>query len=248
MSSFLRNNITFRRYTAERYVAFYKAKSFMLGEILDTDRHEFTQQAKETLLQYFSAATDWLTQLERDFIRRGTGIVSREDAEKCIESFADVERSMHDLMRSNPDVFTKEFVDPWTDMRERLIPYVSHAFQLQLRPDMFESFRLVAEFVIGYMNYTLFNLHELDYLVVKRPKPFLYVDKIDVTIMEVASVHTPRIRSDVYREHGLLDPYEGIQMRVKVHVDDRWADMSDARRNSFRQIRQELCHCDLTFY
>lgn len=247
MSSFLRNNITFRRFTAERYAAFYKAKAFMLGEILDTDRHEFTPQARETLLQYFSVATDWLSSVEKDFIRRGAGIVSKEDAEACIDSFASMERSLHALLQDNPDVFSAEFVGPWVDMRERLIPYVSHAFQLQLRPDMCESFRLIAEFVIGYMNYTMFNLHELDYLVVKRPKPFMYVDKIDVTIMEVAKVHAPRIRTDVYREHGLLESYEGIRMRVKVYVDDRWAEKTEARRNSFRQIRQELSHCDINF-
>ena len=58
MKGFLKNNIEFRRYTAERYADFYKAKAFMLSEILETNRHQFTAQARETLLQYFSSATD----------------------------------------------------------------------------------------------------------------------------------------------------------------------------------------------
>lgn len=247
MSSFLRNNIAFRRYTAERYASFYKAKSFMLGQVLDSDRHEFTPQAREALLQYFSVATDWLMEIERDFIRRGSGISNRELTEQYIDSFAEMERSLHRLMADNPDVFSPEFVVPWTDMRERLIPYASHAFQLQLRPDMQESFRLIAEFIIGYMNYTLFNLHELDYLVVKRPRPFIYVDKIDVTIMEITQVHAPKLRLDVYAEHGLMQPYGDQKQRAKIYVDDRWAEKTDRRKSSFRQLRQELDHCDISF-
>lgn len=247
MRPFLRNNIAFRRFTAERYAAFYKAKAFMLGQVLDSDRHEFTSQARETLLQYYSIATDWLEEIERDFIRRGRGITTKEETEAYIDRFADMERSMHSLLRENPEVFSAEFSDTWIDMRERLIPYISNVFQQQLSPSMEESFRRIAEFTIGYMNYTMFHLHEIDYIVVKRKEPFIYVDKMDVSIMEASQVHAPKLRTDVYREHGLLKDYSN-PLRAKLYVDERWTEHSEKRRLSLKSVRDglsgfKICFC-----
>ncbi len=248
MSSFLRNNIAFRRFTADRYAGFYKAKSFMLGQVLDSDKHEFTPQARETLLQYYSVATDWLMDIERDFIRKGRGISTKEETEEYIDNFANMERSLHTLMLDNPDVFTAEFSETWIDMRERLIPYASNLFQLQLVPNMCDSFRLITEFLIGYMNYTMFHLHEIDYIVVKRKRPFIYVDKMDVSIMEVSQVHCPKLRTDVYREHGLLQAYDDQPIRAKIYVDERWTNKTDKRRLSLKSVRDglsgfQICFC-----
>ena len=205
MKRFLKNNIEFRRYTAERYEDFYKAKAFMLSEILETNRHQFTAQARETLLQYFASATDWLQEVEKRFICSGIGATpTDENGKQIIESFIGMETYVHELMRDNPDDFDVRFSNAWIEMRQKCLPGVVNAFSLRLSLDKEETFRLITDYVIGYMQHTMFNLHEIDYLIVERERPFVYVDKIDLTAMEIDQVSYPVTRWETYRGHGLL--------------------------------------------
>lgn len=248
MTGYLRNNIGFRRFTAERYAEFYKAKAFMLSQLLDGDRHDFTPQARETLLQYFASATDWLMLVERSFIRSGHGVTDRESSEHIIESFAQMERLVHKIMLENPNDFSAEFSSVWIDMRERLLPDVSRVLNKLFRSDMSESFRLIADFVIGYMNYTLFNLHEVDYLIVKRDRPFIYTDKIDLNIMELTETCSPVVRFDAYKQHGLLTPYPDVKIRVKQTLDEKYISLTAERNVAYQSLRSCLDSFDIQFY
>ncbi|AQT28572.1 hypothetical protein YOLOSWAG_89 [Erwinia phage vB_EamM_Yoloswag] len=249
MKGYLKNNIGFRRFTAERYAEFYKAKAFMLGEILDSNRHEFTAQARETLLQYVSSATDWLMHVERLYIRAGHGISSRADTETMIESFVQMERLVHNIMLNNPEDFSSEFTSVWIDMREKIMPYVCKLLNHQFKEDMSESFALIVDFTIGYMNYTLFNLHEVDYLIVRRPEPFVYADKIDLALMEVSETSIPLLRASVYTSHKLLEPYgEDIQLRVKHSIDEKFINGTEGRRIAYSSLRASLAECDIRYF
>lgn len=249
MSSFLKNNIGFRRYTAERYADFYKAKSFMLAEILETNRHEFTAQARETLLQYFASATDWLMSVERSFIRSGTGADPTDDSGKeIIEGFKQMEIFVHNLMRDNPEDFDSVFSEAWIDMRTACLQGIVNSFSLRLSSNMEESFRLITDFVIGYMSYTMFNLHEIDYLILQRERPFLYVDKIDLTVMEIDQVSNPMLRWKTYSEHKLLDYCPHTNMRAKYMLDDKYISAYEIRNSAYQKLRTDLEECDSNFF
>lgn len=247
MMGYLRNNIAFRRFTAERYSDFYRAKAFMLGEVLDSNRHEFTAGARETLLQYLSASESWLRDIERRFISTGRGIVDDNDAADILNSFADTEKDVLGIMAHHPEDFPALFCESWYEMRTELQPYVGQILTQQFRPDMFESFRLVAEFIIGYMNFTLFNLHEIDYILCKRERPFIYADKIDLSIMEHVQVSSPVLRLEVYQRHGLLDGYD-VPMRVKYNIDDKYINQTEVRIAACQKLRCSLGECESTYF
>ncbi len=247
MIGYLRNNIGFRRFTAERYSDFYKAKAFMLGEVLDSDRHEFSAGARETLLQYLSAFESWLRDTERRFISTGRGVASDADSAVILGSFADTEKDVLGLMAHHPEDFPALFCECWYDMRIELQPYVEQILTQQFKADMLESFRLIAEFVIGYMNFTLFNLHEIDYLMQRREQPFLYADKIDLSIMERSLVSSPVLRSTAYARHGLLDGYTS-PLRVKYHIDDKYINLTEARIEAYQKLRQSLDGCESLYF
>lgn len=247
MTGYLRNNIAFRRFTAERYSDFYKAKAFMLGEVLDSNRHEFTAGARETLLQYLSASESWLRDIERRFISTGHGISTDEDTAELLSSFADMETGVLGIMAHHPEDFPALFCESWYDMRSELQPLISQILTQQLRPDMFESFKLIGEFIIGYMNFTLFNLHEIDYILCKRERPFIYADKIDLNIMERAQVSSPVLRAEAYRRHGLLDDY-AAPLRVKYHIDDKYINLVEERVAAYQKLRCSLEDCDSQYF
>lgn len=249
MKGYLKNNIGFRRFTAERFADVYKAKAFMLSEILESNKHEFTAQARETLLQYLSSATDWLMLVERMYIRAGHGISSKKDTEQMIESFAQMERNVHDILLNNPEDFSAEFSSTWIDMREQVMPYASRLLNHQFSEDMFESFTRIVDFTIGYMNFTLFNLHEVDYLIVRRSEPFIYADKIDLAMMEVCEKSIPLLRLSVYTQHRLLEPYgEDIQPRAKIIIDDKFINGTEGRTRAYQELRGSLGNCDIRYF
>lgn len=247
MMGYLRNNIGFRRFTAERYCDFYKAKAFMLGEVLDSNRHEFTAAARETLLQYLSASESWLREIERRFISTGCGVETDIDAADILSSFADTENGVLGLMAHHPEDFPALFCESWYEMRMDIRPHVDQILTQQFRQDMSESFRLIAEFIIGYMNFTLFNLHEIDYIMCKRERPFIYADKIDLNIMEHCQVSSPVLRLEVYQRHGLLDGYD-VPVRVKYNIDDKYINLTEARVAAYQKLRCSLDDCDSLYF
>lgn len=247
MIGYLRNNIAFRRFTAERYSDFYKAKAFMLGEVVDSTRHNFTAGARETLLQYLSASESWLRDIERQFISTGHGVESPEDAMNLLASFADMEQNVLAIMAAHPEDFPELFCESWSDMRNEVHPLIGQILTQQLRSDMSESFRLIAEFIIGYMNFTLFNLHEIDYILCEREKPFIYADKIDLSIMEQAGACSSLLRAECYKRHGLLEGYEN-PFRVKFHIDDKYINLTEERAAAYQQLRCSLAGCDSQFF
>jgi len=249
MKGFLKNNIEFRRYTAERYADFYKAKAFMLSEILETNRHQFTAQARETLLQYFASATDWLQEVERLFIRSGTGAApTDENGKLIIETFIGMETFVHELMLENPDDFDASFTNAWIEMRTQSLAGIVNAFSLRLSPNKEEAFRLITDFTIGYMGHTMFNLHEMDYLIVKRERPFVYVDKLDLTVMEIDQATNPVTRWTVYSKHGLLAYCPNVKMRAKYMLDDKYVCSYDLRKSAYEKLRCSLDQCDSNFF
>lgn len=247
MIGYLRNNIAFRRFTAERYSDFYKAKAFLLDQALESDRHEFSAGARETLLQYLSASESWLREIECQFISTGRGIETPEDTANLLSSFADMEKGVMGLMAAHPEDFPAVLCEAWYDMRTELQPHIEPILSHNLSADMADSFRLIAEFIIGYMNFTLFNLHEIDYLLCKRERPFIYADKIDLSIMERAHVSAPLLRADAYRRHDLLEGYDA-PLRVKYDIDDKFINVIEQRIAAYQELRCSLGECDGQFF
>lgn len=249
MKGYLKNNIGFRRFTAERFADMYKAKAFMLGEILDSNRHEFTGQAREALLQYLSAATDWLMVAEKIYIRAGTGLTGEVDTKPIIDAFEQMERGVLEILLDNPEDFSPEFSSAWVDMREQILPFDSQLLSQQFTPDMFESFQRIVDFTIGYMNSTLFSLHEVDYLIVRRPAPFVYADRMDLAVLETTTKNLPLLRLNVYRTHRLLEPYgDTLKVRAKFDINDRFINNTESRARSYQELRASLSDLDIRYF
>ncbi len=247
MMGYLRNNIAFRRFTAERYSDFYRAKAFMLGEILDSNRHEFTAGARETLLQYLSASESWLRDIERQFISTGCGIETQQATAELLTSFADMERGVLGLMAQHPEDFSEKLCITWSDMRREMQPLIGQYLESQLRSDMSETFGRIAEFIIGYMNFTLFNLHEIDYILCGRERPFVYADKIDLNLMELTGVSTPMLRAEAYVRNDLLVAYTK-PLRVKMSIEDKYVNLEESRVQAYSRLKDTLADCDPQFF
>ena len=93
----------------------------------------------------------------------------------------------------------------------------------------------------------MFNLHVIDYLILKRERPFLYVDKIDLTVMEIDQVSNPMLRWRTYSEHKLLE-YSATNMRAKYMLDDKYISAYDIRKTAYQKLRTDLEECDSKFF
>lgn len=244
MTDYLKNNIVFRQSAAVQYAEFFKAKAFMLAEILETNKHEFTAHARETLLQYFAQGTTWLMQMERMFIRLGRGMAKKERAD-VVATFASMERNVHRLMKKHAQDFDPKFAELWIEIRESNLPYISSVLDKRGDSDMLEAFENLCDFLIGYMNHTLFTLHELDTLLKNADcEPFVYVDRIDLNIAQDSGFCSALARLDVYDRAGLL---ENKKVCVKHHLDNRYANLTQERSDAHRQLLHSLSEYEIQY-
>lgn len=244
MTDYLKNNIVFRQSAAVQYAEFYKAKAFMLGEILETDKHKFTACARETLLQYFAQGTTWLMQMERMFIRLGRGLGKKERAD-VVATFASMERSVHTLIKGHPQDFDPKFAKIWIEVRENNLPYISSVLDKRGDSDMFEAFENLCDFLIGYLNHTLFSLHELDTLLKNSEcAPFVYVDRIDLNVAQDSGFYSTLTRLDVYRQSGLL---ANKKVLIKHHVDNRYVNLTTERSEAHQLLLRSLSDYEIQY-
>lgn len=244
MPDYLKNNIVFRQSAAVQYAEFYKAKAFMLGEILETDKHKFTACARETLLQYFAKGTTWLMQMERMFIRLGRGLEKKERAD-VVATFAAMERSVHHLIKGHPQDFDSRFAQIWIEARENNLPYISSVLDKRGDSDMFSAFENLCDFLIGYMNYTLFSLHELDTLLRNAEcAPFVYVDRVDLNVAQDSGFYSTLARLEVYKKAGLI---QDKKVLIKHHVDNRYVNLTAERSEAHKLLLNSLSDFEIQY-
>ena len=238
MSRYLKNNIGFRRVSACQFMAFFNAKAFMLGEILDGPKSSiFSPTSREILLQYFSAAGSLLFDIERTLIQCHDGVVSPkavEDGEKLVLAFVS---RMHKIIDSNPADFDPAFAKVWLDIsRATMQPLLDNAKPL-LDGDIATAFAAVTNFTLTYLNYIMFVLHELTCLVAGE-KPILYLSQIDVMVQAGNSFCLPSARLAAYSKSGMLS--DNSELKVLREVDETYLRTDERKVMAFRTIIESI--------
>ena len=234
--TYLRNNIAFRRLTASQFAEFYTAKSFLLGEIIDCNKHEFTSTARELLLQYFSTLLTWLERVERDFIQHGDP--DEKQTDRCVDMFISAISRIHEIMDENPKDFNPKFAAIWHDLINQSRDMLVQVLRDNIVPDMSLSFVNLVDFAIGLLNHILFNLHEVDSLLKHSDSAFVYVDRVDVFVLATKGASLVNLRLNLYRDTGLLS--SGSDLHVKKHIDDRFLSQDSKRLISYQHIIDQL--------
>ena len=238
MSRYLKNNIGFRRVSACQFMAFFNAKAFMLGEILDGPKSSiFSPTSREILLQYFSAAGSLLFDIERTLIQCHDGVVSPkavEDGEKLVLVFVS---RMHEIIDSNPADFDPAFAKVWLDIsRATMQPLLDTAKPL-LDGDIATAFAAVTNFTLTYLNYIMFVLHELTCLVAGE-SPILYLSQIDVMVQAGNSFCLPSARLAAYSKSGMLS--DNAELKVLREVDETYLRTDERKVVAFRTIIESI--------
>lgn len=234
MVLYQRNNIEFRKNTALNYAEFYRAKGFLLNEILHTNKHIFSASAREILLQYFSVATDWLTDIESQFISLGRDMTDDEHS-YLVSTFHALDTRVQHIIKNNPQDFDSNFVKIWIDLRSNGAKHIDSVLTLLHGADMSTVFARLCDFTSGFMNHILFNLHEVDSRLSDIPdaQEFLYVDRLDLSIMQAANVCSPIERLNTYKDHNLVKSYGVI---IKHHIDVRYANLTRERSAMYKKL------------
>jgi hypothetical protein len=232
-----RNNIAFRRVSASHFVSFYQAKEFMLGEILDIDKHHFSPTAREILLQYYSVITDILMDVEQECIKRGTGMVDDALIESCHSILRNGLLEMRNRVTLHPSDFDARFTNIWTEVLDATLDHIGSELAKVIKVDIYTSFGRLVQYVIGYLNHILFVLHEIDYLINGGDSPFMYIDRWDLFMKMDADLCTNEVRLLTYIKAGLL----GDHIILKYELDDEWLG-KDPQRIVAYQYAVDLFH------
>lgn len=239
MEGYLKNNIGFRHFTASKYADFYRAKAFLLGEVLNSPKYEFSAQARETLLQYFSYSTVWLMECEKDYIRYDASKNLADITQSCATSFTTMVNTVMDVMSDNPQDFDSKFVSVWKELAESQQPNFNIMLISRSAEDREEAFAYMVDFLVGFMNHALYTLHELDSLLTSDQLPFVHVDRVDVTMMmQSGEFCSPCSRIETYVRHGLLET--NTLGEIKPQLDPSFVSSNSVRQASFRSIRSNL--------
>lgn len=240
-TTYLRNNIQFRRLTAGQFAAFFKTKEFLLGEIIDCNKHKFTPSARELLLQYFASLTYWLEETERLFIKRHE--VTDDVKSEVVKSFNSALNVIQEILYENPRDFDPAFSSLWSGLQDRTTTTLCEILSSYLVADIGLCFVNIMDFVTGLLNHILFNLHEVDSLVKAESQPFINVDRVDVLVLVQCATSLPNTRVALYKERGLISSNSNIV--VKRYVDDRFLGQDVKRELSYQHIldvlRADMC-------
>ena len=235
-STYLRNNIAFRRLTATQFAEFYKTKAFLLGAIIDFNKHDFTATAREILLQYFAVMTDWLEEIECELIRNGNP--DADAKERYCQMFVRSVDRIHEIMRDNPNDFEPRFVALWNDLSVQCRETLVRVLRSRIEPEMSACFVNIVDFVIGLLNHILFNLHEVDALLKNSGPAFVYVDRVDVFVLAETAISLVNLRLALYKDCGLLS--SGVDLEIKKNVDDRFLSQDSRRQMSYQHIIEQV--------
>lgn len=236
---FLKNNIGFRRDTAGHFAQFFQTKEWVLSEVIDSDKHAFNPTARELLLQYFSAIHFWLVDIERDFIKAPFSESERSD--HCAKSFLSYFEEFKEMVFANPDDFKPEYVKIWMELRDEMNPILASILGDRARhQDMSIAFGEIMAFCLGLMTHTLFNLHELDFLLnytqETEEKKFVYVDRFDVSLACSDAVSLLNMRLAKYCSYGLLG--RGDNLIMKKQFDDIYLMEDFGRDRAFKEMNE----------
>lgn len=232
-----RNNIAFRRVSASHFVTFYQAKQFMLGEILDNDKHSFSPTAREILLQYFSVTTDILMLVEQEFIKRSTGTVDSDVVDSCRNILRNGLLEMSNRVTLHPSDFDAKFAGIWTTILDATLDHIVSELVKVIAVDIYTSFGRLVQYVIGYLNHILYVLHEIDYLINDGSEPFMYLDLWDLLMQMNAGLCTNEVRLQAYLNANLI----GAHVVLKYELDDEWLG-KDPQRIVAYQYAVDLFH------
>ena len=246
MSHYLRNNIGFRRVSACQFMAFFNAKAFMLGEILDGPKSSlFSPTSREILLQYFSAAGGLLFDIERLLIECHDGIVSDHavaESEKFVLGFI---HRLHKIIEENPSDFDPAFAKVWLAISRTTMQPILDSAKPLLDGDIATAFAAITNFTLTYLNYVMFVLHELTCLVAQE-KPILYLSQLDVMVQSGNSFCLPSARLSAYANGGLLS--DQAELKVLREVDEAYLRTDERKLIAFRTIIESIAVYNVNVY
>ena len=242
-SKYLRNNIGFRRSSANQYANFYNSKAYLLGEILDGPKSNiFSTTAREILLQYFSAMELLLREIEMAFIACGDGVVQAVTITSCTDAAKEFSENLRQIIADNPDDFDPVFAEPWSTVVGESAAPIMDVASSYLDGDIETAFCLITNYSINYLNHVTFMLHELTCLMA-GDAPILYLSDIDVKIQERKSFSPASARLTVYRDFGLLA--DSAEIKVLCSFDDAKIRNSERSMLAYRSLLDSIANYSL---
>ena len=114
---FIKNNIKFRQVSSLAQSNFLRSKSFMLNEVLMSEKHIFSSTSKEILLQTYKVWTDLLIVAEDFFVSNSKTIC---DSEALDFLYFETKKRIEELRKhlvQNPEWFDQEFIKIWLELQ-----------------------------------------------------------------------------------------------------------------------------------
>jgi len=239
---FIKNNINFRQVSALAQSNFLRSKSFMLNEVLKSEKHVFSSTSKEILLQTYKVWTDLLIVTEDFFVSNSKSVC---DAEALDFLNSEAKKRVEVLRKhfvSKPEWFDQEFINVWLEIQDsrkvQLKQTLSHTALNESATSAYNSMTL---HLISFMNHVLFTLHEIDYLLYFNDRedflPFVYIDTVDVNFNIATGNCYSSTRIDIYRALNLLNT-ETIEIKNGFRKEQLEDDSKFAK--AYKAITSEI--------
>lgn len=170
------NNIVLRELSSMCIAKYKESQAFALSELISNPTHEFSTTAREILLVKYDIWFRWLVEVEDVVRRRGPD----DDIPGIIMRISDdLEQEYINILSNNEDIFDKEFVTIWLEAHKYMYNYLRAKISSLTTEDLPKFMIDVTDVLIQVMDNTLFELHEIDSLMLGKA---LFVSFDDICV------------------------------------------------------------------
>lgn len=235
---FLKNNIEFRQVSSLAMSNFLQSKSFMLGEVIKSDKHKFSSTAKEVLLQMYSCLGSWLQEVvEKEQIASTNAYCDEELISFLIARLSNGIGELEAITLEHSEDFNRKFIHIWWGVYGKIHPSIDKGLRDSLSgKPMGTAFTDLVAFLMKMANHMLFILHEIDSVVsrISKKEKFISIDKFDLSSFTNDNVNLPLARLEVYKNFSCeASTYDLI---VKRYLSNEFLDDNPSALSAYEGI------------
>lgn len=180
---FIHNNINFRIKTSEAIYRFKLDQSFILNQMINNNRFEFSPLSRDIMLLKYDVWYDWINEIEQLLLQSKEDIPTIKTTTK--ELSKDRKIYYENTLRDNFDDEDLEYINFWIDSHEEVYNLLEKKIS-DIREDISKEdmFIEITRITSNIMKRTLYELQEIESLFFDRGDVNICVDNICVEIFK----------------------------------------------------------------
>ena len=159
--AFVPNNIRFRSVSAYSLEHFYSTKAYILNVVV-TERNQFSETARETLLLLFNSYSSWATRIEYLFLNNH--VLTRKEIDETLAEDDKVQSEHLEIFELYPDLFAPKFIDVWYTINVHTRNAFRSIIQSTEGQSHLEAYPIILAALSASLQNCMYELYEIDCL------------------------------------------------------------------------------------